>query len=131
MVMTPGTYLRIRREAARLSLEDLALRIGTDPRLSTRDRAEWLRTVEAGIAPIHSVSLDALVRALPIDPVVLVVLDAIAQGAEIQAPAICRVCGCSEHNPCIVADSYCAWAAPDLCDACAPGAGSPAEAIAA
>lgn len=49
--MTPGAYLRECREAAGLSLEDLALRTETLPPVCARRRAEWLADIEAG-API-------------------------------------------------------------------------------
>jgi len=31
----------------------------------------------------------------------------------------CRVCGCTDDGPCVVADVPCCWVQDDLCSACA------------
>jgi len=36
-------------------------------------------------------------------------------------PRTCRVCGCTDSNPCIVNGVACAWSENDLCDFCAYG----------
>ena len=50
--MTPGSYLRQCREAAGLTLDDIALCTETVPPVSARSRAEWLATIEADAAPL-------------------------------------------------------------------------------
>lgn len=30
----------------------------------------------------------------------------------------CRICGCTEHTPCVAGGETCAWIAEDLCDFC-------------
>lgn len=50
--MTPGAYLRGCREAAGLTLDDVALCTETIPPVSARSRAEWLATIENDAAPI-------------------------------------------------------------------------------
>lgn len=126
-MMTPGTYLRLRREAAALSIEDLALRIDTTVKVCARERGELLRLIEADVAAIGGDVVGALrdLRALgafDFDPHVLWQLIALHAGAEIAAPAICGRCGCSKMDPC--QDEHhqaCAWADAEatLCTTCA------------
>lgn len=35
----------------------------------------------------------------------------------------CRVCGCAEHDACVLDDTPCTWLGEDLCSACAGRAG--------
>jgi transcriptional regulator with XRE-family HTH domain len=49
---TIGSYLRLRREAAKLSLDELALRLETTPPVCARERASLLGEIEAGTAQI-------------------------------------------------------------------------------
>lgn len=65
MANTPGTYLRQRRQAAGLSVHDVAGMIGTTPPVSLLARAEWLRLVEADQAPIGGDVVRALRAAFP------------------------------------------------------------------
>lgn len=39
-----------------------------------------------------------------------------------QKEQVCRVCGCSDYEPCGGDDNPCHWVEPDLCSACVPGA---------
>lgn len=123
--IAPGLFLRRRREAHGLSREDLALRLETSPPVSARSRAEHLAALEDGVQPITINDALALQRELHFDWHVLLVLSAIAIGhADArELPALCRVCACSEHDPCedVVLGS-CAWKEPDLCTACARAA---------
>ena len=121
--MTPGTYLRLRREAAGLTIEDLALRLrGTVP-ISAHSRAELVGLIEQDIAVINADLVDALtdlcrVGQFRFDRHALILLIARHAGAEIAAPEICRGCGCSWHDAC---GFGCSWAGPahDWCSACA------------
>ena len=126
--MTPGTYLRLRREAAGLSIEDLALRIDTDVKVSARSRAELLDLIETDTAVIGADVVKALqdLRALgafAFDRHVLWQLIAIHAGAEIPAPEICNGCGCSWNDACadLAAGGFCGWATRenDWCTVCA------------
>lgn len=74
MATTPGTYLRQRRQAAGLSIDDVAGRIGTIPHVSALTRAEWLRLVEADQAPIGGDVLHALRAAFPFNQRTLLAL---------------------------------------------------------
>ncbi len=121
MTMTPGDYLRLRREAAGLSIEDVAARIETAPHVPHRDRAAWLKAIENGIAPLSNGSAILLRFMFRFDPVVLDTLAARVSGYEVEVPAICRLCGCSEFDACGTARAPCAWAdeAKSVCDGCA------------
>lgn len=33
----------------------------------------------------------------------------------------CRVCGCTEHEPCLTSEGACSWVEEDLCSACFDG----------
>lgn len=81
MATTPGTYLRHRREAAGLSVDDVAGRIGTTPPVSLLMRAEWVRLVEADQAPIGGDVLRALRAAFPFNQRTLLRLGEAASAA--------------------------------------------------
>lgn len=123
--LSPGTYLRKRREAAGLELEDLALMLDSSPAVSARARAELLAAVERDAHPVTEDLLRALlgagiaydehgqlhrVAAFPFDPVVLIkLMDAYAwiQPAGCTAlnptgtpPRLCVRCACSDHDRC-------------------------------
>ena len=128
--LKPGAYIKARRCAAGLSIGEVALRFGTAPRWSLRERVTWLEQIEADLQPASAFTLDALRGIFPFDLDVLSLLDAIAIGArpDEDAPQLCTVCACSELDPCWHKDGEpCAWATPTLCTACA----TPAPAIAA
>lgn len=136
MAMSPGTYVRKRREAACLSIEDIALAIGTAPRIPALDRAEWIALVERDELPVGMDMVEALsgIAELPFDKHVLVILIGIARGEQWDAPALCRVCACSWWDPCLCTDGGdCAWVDGDLtlCTACAgrmpAGTGEPEQ----
>lgn len=121
--MTPGTYLRLRREAAGLSIEDLAIRIDTTPKVPARSRGELIDLIESDTAAINAEFVDALsvmrtVGEIEFDRHVLIQLVAIHAGAAIAVPEICRSCGCSWNDPC---GAGCSWATADhdWCSACA------------
>lgn len=123
--MTPGTYLRLRREAAGLTRDDIALRTETTPPVSARSRAEWLARVEADIDPVTFGMAFALARWVRFDPDVLDQLLAAQRspGHAGAVPNICRECGCTHRAPCIDVgrQQCCTWAsaAKDWCSACA------------
>ena len=113
--MTPGAYLRLRREAAGLSVEQVAERLRTEPRIAEFARAEWIELIEGDAMPAAFSTIVALRCAFRFDLAVLEAL-AIAQlGAFAVAIPICRKCGCTEEDACA---GRCWWAEPDLCSAC-------------
>ncbi|HEX7852300.1 MAG TPA: helix-turn-helix transcriptional regulator [Sphingobium sp.] len=123
MTMTPGQYLALRRRAAGLSVEDVAARISTDPRLTEIHRVAWIRRVEEDVAHISWDVIDALFRLFPFSFAVLgALVELRSYGPDFcPAPRICSSCGCSEHEACRMDDSRsCAWAGPDTCTRCTP-----------
>ena len=128
MPITPGAYLKRRRQAQHLRLSDVAARIGTRPHVPEHDRIAWLEKIEADIVPASIHTIDALSAAYRFDRSVLATLDAIARGVRDpeHAPRLCRVCACSWRDACITAvDGHhaegCAWVqGEDLCTGCVP-----------
>ena len=120
-VMSPGTYLSLRRKAAGLALEDVAARIFTDPRLSQRDRADWLSRIERDVAKPGVDVMAALGQLFSFDPYVLGYLVDLHgdMNFALEAPQICRRCGCTEADACVQAfGEGCSWVERDLCSAC-------------
>lgn len=124
--MSPGTYLAKRRQAAGLSIEDVAARITSDPRLGEHERAEWLRQIERDEAMATLDVAFALKPVFSFSPVMLYILGVqYAHGAPLlDPPYLCANCACSEADPCIdpATQSTCGWSASDLCTRCAPTA---------
>lgn len=131
--LSPGAYLRKRREAAGIELEDLALMLDSDPAVSALSRAELLASVERGETPVTEDLVRAVLRLMDnlrsgfrLDPVVWVRLIGMAAGDDIAPPRLCAGCACSELDPCIAGEpgqqTACHWVAADLCSACAPAA---------
>ncbi|MCD6405486.1 MAG: hypothetical protein J7M19_06640, partial [Planctomycetes bacterium] len=50
---------------------------------------------------------------------ILDVLEAQKKAKGDECERICRVCGCTEFEPCLTAEGPCHWVEPDLCSACA------------
>ena len=120
MIFTPGAYLKHRRTAAGLAIVDVAAQLVTEPRMAEHVRAEWIELIEADVHPATFHTIVALRCAYPFSLDVLERLVAIHMGAPYKAPQLCRICACSECDPCVdtVAHSCCAWAGPDLCTGC-------------
>jgi len=70
---TPGHYIRSRRIAASMTVEDLALCLETEPPLAMRRRAEWLAAIENDTLPVSPTTAAALrgVQPLAIDDYLL------------------------------------------------------------
>ena len=110
----------MRREAAGLSIEDLALRMETTPPVSARTRGEHLVAIEADVQPLSITDGLALQRQLHFDWDILVALTEVAAGLRDELPVMCRSCACSEHDACVDPhQGWCRWALPDLCTVCA------------
>lgn len=128
---SPGTYLRLRREAQGLSIEDVAAFVRTVPHLDLHGRCALLRGIEADLTPISDDIIGSLIRAADegsfrFDPEILVRLIDIAAGDTSRTrPRLCRKCACSEFDACNCGSQGggwigCHWIEPDLCSACAP-----------
>lgn len=117
--MTPGRYLQLRRTAAGLTVDEVAARIGTDPQVAGQSRVEMLRAIEADEQPLTADVLEALRPVFVFDAIILVALCTIATGRNVDLPAICRHCGCSEWDACILPGGRaCSWSTVDCCTGC-------------
>ena len=118
--LTPGAYLKRRRQAAGLSLADVAARLETQPRLAEHLRADWLERIEADIQPATFQTIVALREAYSFDLLVLLTLVNISLGIPVAPPALCRICACSDDDICCSRVSFrmCDWVEPDLCSFC-------------
>ena len=111
--MTPGEYLRRRRVAREMSVASVETAVlAIDPR--GNGLLHHLATYERGEVGLMLTDACLLANAIDFD---LTALAALAAGAP---PPICRVCACSEEDPCINHDGFetCSWAEDDLCSAC-------------
>ena len=113
--MTPGSYIRLRRIAAGLSLGEAARQLAAMQlglvRLDRRKLLDELERIEADEAAL------TLAQA--------VYSRLLSRGA-LPLPQICRGCGCSWFDPCLPDPAIrgerapaCHWAETDLCSACA------------
>lgn len=120
--LTPGAYLAKRRAAAGLTVADVAERLSSEPRISERDRAAFIESIEADVVSPTIITLSALRMIYPFDIAVLAHLAADPAEATGPQPRLCRECACSENDACIDRHgSGCWWVEEDLCIACAPG----------
>ncbi|WP_130322364.1 helix-turn-helix transcriptional regulator [Sphingomonas sp. BK036] len=118
MTLTPGQYLRTRREAAGLSIADVAERIATAPRWAQHLGRGWLAQIESDQMPASFNTIVVLHQVLQFDLGALVALS--AKGVE--APRLCVVCACSEADRCVGLAGPCLWISDDRCSACAGSA---------
>ncbi len=116
--ITPGEYLRRRREASGMTLDDVAAKISTEPRIDERGRRDLIAGIEGGAIALTMAEAAALHAVFRFDPQVLVRLVPPVTG---DAPRLCRICACSERDACFDIDAgACFWIAPDLCSVCGP-----------
>jgi hypothetical protein len=113
--ITAGTYLRLRREAQGLSLEEItagcALPANRAAFLHRLHEIEGDRDVATG----HT--LAALRDCFAFSTAIYANLVAgVPAGA-----ALCRACACSWNDPCGSGAHACHWVEPDLCSRCAAG----------
>jgi hypothetical protein len=114
--VTPGDYLALRRQAAGLSVPDVAWIVAQKPadrRVIIALIGEW----EADLSVPSPAYVRTLQNAFRFDPYILRQLI-----AGIGEPELCHACGCSAFDAC-GHDTHgaCAWATPshDLCTTCA------------
>ncbi len=80
--ITPGTYIRQRREEAGLTIENVAMMIESDPPVSVSRRIEGLTMIEADVEEISASTAMVLRDVIGIDLRVLAYWIAIAEGAK-------------------------------------------------
>lgn len=107
--MTPGDYIRRRREAREASIGQIEAILTMAGRSLSRPLAE----IEADAGPMLLADAAHLEAAIDFD---ITALAALAAGEEI---GICRICACSDCDPC-EDPGPCSWVteAEDLCSAC-------------
>lgn len=141
--MLPGRYLQLLRQAAGLTVEQVAVRIAPRPS-RWQDVAARIDAIEAGQpipGGITSVNLVlSLAQAYQFSFSIWEGLAELAQdpASELPAPQVCLVCGCTWADPCDVSAPAatwrigCHWRDPaetggaDICSACEVPAGKAA-----
>jgi transcriptional regulator with XRE-family HTH domain len=120
--MDPGTYLRKRREAAGLSIDDVARMLGATPG-EIAAAQNLLRIFERdNLGDVNSI-VDRLpaVFAMDADVYHALCLHAFDPDTDAPLPQVCRVCACSWNDPCQGAGGVpCSWipGQPNLCTFC-------------
>ncbi|MEG3169217.1 helix-turn-helix transcriptional regulator [Sphingomonas sp. LB3N6] len=79
--ITPGTYIRLRREAAGLTIENVAMMIESDPPVCVQRRIQGLTMIEADIDEISPSTAMVLHDVIGVDLRILAYWMAIAEGA--------------------------------------------------
>jgi hypothetical protein len=127
--MTPGRYMRLRREAAGLTIQHIAIvlvpasrRHADDDRAGVRRKMALLETDQLqGAAQIGLI--DQLRSVFSFSDAVywLLVGRAADPESEVPIPQICRGCGCTWTDACQDGTHGCAWSPgdPNLCTVCA------------
>jgi hypothetical protein len=121
--VTPAAYLKLRREAAGLSVAAAARRLNGGQ--SFEQAARLIRQLEAkGVTARDRETVIGLADAFPLDPDVYMQL---CGAPAHQHPSICRGCGCSEWDPCVSADGAhrCGWASRAACTRCGEASSAP------
>ncbi|HEY0626707.1 MAG TPA: hypothetical protein VGD10_08225 [Allosphingosinicella sp.] len=121
--MKPGDYMRLRREAAGLTIDSIALLCGGGDPKARAEAQNQMRRIENGEGDLtdHHGLLLKLRGVMAFDLEVYEKLVLYAADQELPLPQVCRGCGCSWMDPC--ADrrtGTCAWADgdPTLCTTC-------------
>jgi hypothetical protein len=123
--ISPGRYLRLRREAAGLSIEQIAAHLTSSPSVA-RDLAEQLQALERNEpAGIDHELIDRLhvehVFSFDLGVYMMLVGRRADPHSELPLPGICRTCGCTWNDACQDDErGPCSWANEDatLCTHC-------------
>ena len=113
--MTPAAYLRLRREAAGLTLDDAAAAFA--PRIHDRRVAYALLRLWETDGVVGEA--DDVLRLSALYRLDVAVYRQLAEEPADRHPTICAGCGCTQHDACL--DDHgvgCHWVAPDLCSGC-------------
>lgn len=129
-MLTPGTYLSKRRQAAGLTLPMVAEQLVALPwairRPSQHEVAQLvrrLREAEADRGNLTIIQAQLLRNVYPFDTEAyesLLLHHHTGHGCGLPRPQLCRECGCSWQDPCVSDLGSCAWTRhdPELCTAC-------------
>jgi hypothetical protein len=117
--LRPAAYLRLRREAAGLSVEDVATMLA--PAFADRAAARaFVRLLEVDLVVARKARpIERLATCYPLDPAVYYQL-----AGPTPHPRVCQNCGCSQWDACHH-EQYgpCSWATPTRCSQCAAARG--------
>jgi len=94
--ITPGTYIRLRREHAGLTIENVAMMIESFPQVTVQRRIEGLTMIEADVEAISPSTAIVLHEVIGVDLRILAYWMAIAEGAK---PLLVGILGAA--NPAI------------------------------
>lgn len=129
--LAPEAYLRLRREAAGLTIRDLAARLtelraalveaGELPAGMLAIRSDMVATLlmleATGVRARLRETLESIAAVMPFDPDVY---QQLADADPRRHPRVCRGCGCSTHDGCHHEHfGNCAWVSPIQCSHCA------------
>lgn len=115
--LTAGAYLKLRREAAGLSISHVASIIAPKPARFAK-ALSLVQTLEGdGARARHVDTLIALRKAFPFD---ILVYRQLAEEPAERHPTVCRGCGCSEWDPCraLYSADCCGWSSTVSCTRC-------------
>lgn len=115
-------YLRLRRTAAGLTVDQLADRLGPGRRAGEA-RSIITRLEARGATARTDAIIERIARVIPLDATVYRQL---ADDPVERHPSVCRSCGCSEFDGCSCSDSgrACSWATSHLCTRCERAGGA-------
>lgn len=129
--MTPGTYLRKRREAAGISLDAAALTLSVDFESNRPKGIVYQADIVTFFGRLCAAENDAdnltvaqaamLRRVYSFDMAVYEALLLRHYGCAVPIPQVCRECACSWNDPCHQPEhGPCAWSDhdPELCTGC-------------
>lgn len=94
--ITPGTYVRLCREQAGLTIENVAMMIESFPEVSVQRRIEGLTMIEADVEPISPSTAMVLHEVIAVDLRMLAYWMAIAEGA---TPSLVGILGTANRGP--------------------------------
>lgn len=115
--LQPSVYLRFRRSAAGLTLEQLVSRLTSDERRAEQARRIITQLETRGVSAREDAVIARIGRVVPLD---VTVYRQLADDPVERHPSVCRSCGCSEFDRCSCSTSgrACSWASPHLCTRC-------------
>ncbi|WP_341207256.1 hypothetical protein [uncultured Sphingomonas sp.] len=110
-------YLRLRREAAGLTIEQLVSRLTSSERRAEQARRLIMRLESPGASARDDAVIARIGRVVPLD---VTVYRQLADDPIERHPSVCRRCGCSDFDRCSCSTSgrACSWASSHLCTRC-------------
>lgn len=110
-------YLRLRREAAGLTIDQLVSRLTRNERRAEQARRLIMRLETPGVSARDDAVIALIGRVVPLD---VTVYRQLADDPIERRPSVCRGCGCSEFDRCSCSTSgrACSWVSAHLCTRC-------------